>query len=281
MGLFYSVKGPDKYGDTDLEFHYGPITVAAILVLFVLPFLLSSIVVMGTGEVGVVTSFGKVTGKELSEGISLKLPAPFEEIHKFDIRVQKEEADASAATSDLQDANAKLVINYHLDRNSVSKLYQTVGSDYKQRLVDPAIQEIFKATTAKYSASELITKRSEVKEVARKTLEDRLHTRGIVVDDISIVNFEFSRDFSKAIESAQVAKQQVIQAQQELEKVKVEAEQKIATAQADAEAQRLKKESLTAELVQMEAIKKWDGKLPQYQLGGSTPFINIPSSATK
>ncbi len=242
----------------------------------VLLWLTTTFAFMGTGTIGVVTSFGKVTGQELSEGFNFKAPWPFAQVHDYDVRVQKEEADVAAASVDLQTVHTKLAINYHLDRAKVSQIYQTIGTDYKRRLIDPAIQESFKASSAKYTVSELITKREEVKQTARKLLAERLEPRGIIVDDLLVVNFDFSPQFSQAIEQAQVARQQVVEAQQQLERIKVEAEQKIATAEAEAKAQQLKKESLTPELVQLKAIERWNGVMPTI-VGGATPFINIPN----
>ena len=196
MPYFYEDKERLR-GEVERVWKYPRLVGAGLIGLFLLLWVPTFFAILGTGKVGVVTSFNRVTGRELTEGFNLKAPWPIEQVHDFDIRVQKEEVDTAAATSDLQDARAKLAVNYHLDRGQVATIYKTIGVDYKARLVDPAIQEVFKATTAKFTASELITKRQEVKDQARKALEERLHPRGIIVDDISIVNFNFTahKDF--------------------------------------------------------------------------------------
>lgn len=243
--------------------------------LAVLWLLFSTPIIIGPGEVGVVTQFGRVTGREMNPGLNIKAPWPFQGVEVFDTRIQKEQVDAGAASSDLQEVRSTIAVNYHLERGKVSEVYQNVGTRFKDRLIDPAIQEAFKATTAQFNASELLTKRPEVKERARKVLEERLHPRGIRIDDVSIVSFDFSDQFNKAIEEKQVAQQQVLKAQQDLERVKFEAEQKIAQAKAEAESQRVQKETITAELLQLRWIEKWDGKMPQYAGEGAVPFLQL------
>lgn len=232
-------------------------SILTVLFLFILCFR-----VVGVGQVGLVTRFGKIVREEQS-GVVIKAPWPVERLQKFDVRVQKEQADAQAATADLQDVNTTLALNYHLDSSHVKSIYTDIGADYKIRIIDPALQEAFKATTANFTAGELLTKRPAVKEKAFEVLRSRLNHRHIVVDDLSIVNFKFSPEFTAAIEQKQVAAQQAAQAQFNLEKARL-----------DAQAQEAQKVSLSPELLQKYAIDKWNGKMPQYVGGGSV--FNIP-----
>jgi regulator of protease activity HflC (stomatin/prohibitin superfamily) len=234
----------------------------ALVVGLVVLLLMLCVRVVGVGEVGVKTRFGKVVSQNNS-GILLKLPWPIERLYKFDIKTQKDQADVAAASNDLQDVNATIVTNYHIDNTKVGNLFTTVGTEYKDRIIDPAIQESFKATTAQYPIGDLVTKRPELKNKSLAVLKSRLAARGIIVEDISITNLAFSPSFTRAIEQKQVAEQQAKQAQFNLEK-----------AQIDAQAQATQKESLTPEILQKMAIEKWDGKLPQ-ATGGNVPFINI------
>ncbi len=236
-----------------------PIAVACLI----LSFIATGIVTIGTGKVGVVTQFGKVTGRELDPGVSFKAPFPIQAVQVFDTRIQKEQADAAAASSDLQVVHSTIAVNYHLERGKVSNIFQTVGPEFKERLIDPTIQEAFKATTAQFTASELLTKRPEVKDRAKKVLEERLHERGIFVDDLSIVNFDFSDEFNKAIEAKQVAQQEAEKAQYHLDQ-----------ARKDAEAQEVQKNSLTQEILTKMFVEKWDGKLPTYM--GTNNIFGLP-----
>ena len=143
----------------------------------------------------------------------------------------------------------------------------------------PMEQEVVKSTTAKFTAEELITKREDVRQEMKSTLIERLAPRGIIVEEVSIINFDFSPEFNTAIENKVVALQNKLKAQNDLERLKIEAEQIVVTATAQAEAQRLQKLQLTPELVQMkalavqeEAIAKWNGQTPLVT-GSAIPFL--------
>lgn len=250
--------------------------IGAIILLVLITFF-SSMRSVDTGRVGVVTQYGQVTGRELTEGLSWVLPWGLNNVTEYDIKTQKVEAQVAAATKDLQDVSAKVVLTYSLNRGKVSDIHQNVGANYQQIEIDPQVQEAFKATTAQFTNQELITRRPEVKEAVLKNLRDRVEKNGRYnIQDIAITDFQFSKAFNDAIEAVQVANQKIAQARQELETTKVEAEKRITEAQAAAEAQRLQQQTLTPELLQKQAIEKWDGKLPVYSTNGST-FFNIPT----
>lgn len=237
--------------------------IGVIVAVFLVITFFTSIRMVGTGQVGVVTQYGRVTGRELNEGLSFVAPWGFNNVTVYDIRLQKESVASTAASKDLQDVSSEIVLNYSLERGSVSKVHQTIGALYVDKVITPAINEVFKAASAEYTASELITQRSQLKTIAQKTLADRLSSYGIKVNELSIVDFKFSDNFSKAIEEKQVAQQNAERAKFNLE-----------AAYTDAEAQKAQSETLTAEYLQKLAIDKWDGKLPTY-LGTGTVF-NIP-----
>lgn len=252
------------------------------IILVVILFFIFCFRTVGAGQVGIITRFGEVSRISTS-GIALKLPYPIEHIEKMETRVQKEEQDASAATSDLQDVNGKLALNYALDNETALRVYKELGKDYKNRVVIPAVQESFKASTATFTASELITKRGEVKAKAYDVIRARLEKYGIRIVDLNIVNFSFSPAFNAAIEAKQVAQQNAEKAVQDLVRIKVEADQAIAAAKGQSEAQRLQQTTLTPELVRLReiesqnnAIAKWNGVLPTTQAGTNSLF-SIPT----
>lgn len=247
-----------------------------IIVFIGLMTVITSMRSVGTGRVGVITQMGRVTGREIGEGFSLVAPWGFNNVTEYDIKTQKQQVESNAATLDLQDVKGTLVLNYRLNRGDVSKIHQEVGPDYVDKIVTPTINEVFKAGTAKYTAQELITKRPAVKADVTKALQERLEKRGITVEDVNITNLEFSVAFNQAIEAVQIANQNVAKARQDLETTKVEAEKQIAEAQGRAEAQRLQQLTLTAEILQQQAINKWDGKLPSTYAGGANTLFNIP-----
>lgn len=259
--------------------------VIGALVLLALITFFSAMRSVDTGRVGVVTQYGQVTGRELDEGLSWVAPWGINNVTEYDIKTQKVEASASAATKDLQDVQATVVLTYNLNRGKVSEVHQQVGANFQQVEIDPQMQEAFKAVSARYTASELITSRAEVKEAVLKNLKDRLEEKGRYnIQDIAITDFKFSKEFNAAIEAVQIANQNVARARQELETVKVNAEKEIAAAQGAAQAQRLQQESLTPELLrkmelenQAKAIEKWNGVQPTTVAGGNGLLFNIPT----
>jgi regulator of protease activity HflC (stomatin/prohibitin superfamily) len=273
---FGGIKGiKDKIGK---PLHFILFTVAAIIVLYVInPF-----VIVGAGERGVVLNFGAVQDYVLGEGLHFRIPL-MQKVLKIDVRIHKSQTDAESVSKDLQDTKSTIAVNYHASPDKVNKIYQIIGSEYKERIIDPAVQEVVKAITARYTAVELITQREKVRGEIKELLKQRLITYDILVDDFSIVNFRFSQQFEQAIESKQTAEQLALKAQRDLERIKIEAEQKIASAKAEAESLRLQKENVTAQLIKLrqieasiKAIDKWDGHLPK-MTSGAIPFIDMKS----
>lgn len=250
--------------------------VVGVLSLLALITFFSSMRSIDTGRIGVVTRYGKVTGRELSEGLSWVAPWGVDNVTEYDVKTKKVEANAKAATKDLQDVTATVALTYQVNRGKVSEIHQKVGKDFQSIEIDPQVQEAFKAISARYTASELITNRAEVKQAVIDNLSERVQKDGrYTVRDLAITNFEFGQAFNDAIEAVQVANQNVAKARQELETTKVEAEKRIAEATAAAESQRLQQQTLTPQLIQKMWIEKWDGKLPTTATGDST-ILSIP-----
>jgi len=240
---------------------------------------LNPIVRINAGQRGVVLEWGAVTDKILDEGIHWLLPIRDEAV-RMDVKIQKEEKGATASSKDLQTVTSKVAINYHLDVLKVNKLWQEVGEYYSNRIIAPAIEEFVKKTTAKYTAEQLITKREDVKADLKKALTENLIKNNIIVDDIFITDFKFSDKFNQAIESKVTAEQRALEAKNKLEQVKYEAEQKVAKATADAESIRIQAQAITQQggkdYVQLQAIEKWDGKLPTQMVPDATvPFLDL------
>lgn len=255
------------------------ISLAIVILIFVLFLMLNPFVIIKAGERGIILNFGAVSNDILGEGFHLRTPI-VQSIKKIDVKVQKEEVDASAASKDLQSVHSKIALNFHLNPDKVNILWKEIGSDYKERIISPVIQEAVKSITAKYTAEELVTKREVVKDEIKNMLKVRLFERYISVDDFSIVNFEFSSGFSKAIEAKQTAVQEALKAENDLRTIKIEAEQRVAQAQAEAQAIKIQAEAVTQQggkdYVQLKAIEKWDGKLPAQMIPGATvPFLNL------
>ncbi len=249
--------------------------VAVILALLLLAWL-SPFGTISAGERGVHLRFGAVTGTVHGEGLYFRIPL-IDSVQTIDIKIQKEETRSDAASRDLQTVHSVVALNFHVDPERVAKIYQDVGLQFKERIIDPAMQEAIKGSTAKFTAEELITKREAVREDIKTQLRTRLKERDILVDEFNIVNFEFSKVFNDAIEAKVTAEQQALAAKNKLEQIKFEAEQKVAEARGKAEAITIESNALKSnpQILELRALEKWNGILPQVTSGG-VPFINLP-----
>lgn len=245
-------------------------------ILFFGLFFFKPFAIVNAGERGVVMRFGKVQDGILDEGIHPKLPI-VTTVENLTVRVQKSDITAQASSKDLQDVKTDVAVNWHIDPVKVNRIYQRIGDEEEilNGIVSPAVNEVVKAATAKKTAEEIITKRTELKQEIDLQLQDRLKTYDVLVDDVSLVDVSFSPEFAKAIEAKQIAEQQAKQADFEALKAEKEATAAVNRAKGQAEAQRLQRQTLTSELLQQQAIDKWDGKFPTVMGGESLPLINL------
>ncbi|MDR3181656.1 MAG: prohibitin family protein [Planctomycetaceae bacterium] len=248
--------------------------VIAVILIFVFITLGNSIRIIDPGFVGIVVRLGEAQPKELGEGIHAVIPF-ITVVKPLDVRIQKADVKTDAASKDLQTVKASIVVNYRIDKTRAVTLYREIGITYVATVIEPAIQEAFKAGSAKYTAESLITERSLVSTGIKESISSRLQPFGVVIDAVNITNFEFSPEFNKAIEDKMTAEQRALQAQKELERFRFEALQKVETAKgeaesimerakAQAESLNLKSKYATQTLVWLTAVEKWDGKLPTH-----------------
>ena len=263
---------------------YGALIIVLLIIVF------GTLYTIPAGYGGILMTFGKVEPMPIPAGLHAKLPI-VQSIVRMEVRTQKYEADASASSSDLQIVTAKMATNYHLTAENLPDIYKDIGIAYTDRVIQPMEQEIVKSVTAKFTAEELITKREDVRQEIKRLMTERLQPRGIVVEEVSIVNFDFSPAFNQAIENKVTMEQNALAQKNKLEQVKYEAEQKVTQAEAEARALELQKTQITPELLQLrqievqskaldvqtKAIEKWDGKLPVYT-GGAIPFLDVSSA---
>ena len=234
-----------------------------IILAFLRPF-----AIINAGERGVVMRFGKVQDTVFDEGIHLIMPV-ITTVKRITVRIQKDSIQADAFSRDLQDIQTDIAVNWHIEPTTVNKIYQEVGDEEQIvfRIISPAVSEVVKAATAKKTAEEIIAKRTELKDEIDSQLRERLGSYGVVVDDVSLVNISFSDEFAKAIEAKQIAEQEAKRARFEAQRAEQQAQAEINRAKGAAEAQRLQRQTLTPELLQKQAIEKWDGKFPQVLTG--------------
>lgn len=231
--------------------------IAVILVL-------GSFFVVPAGHKGVIfNTFTGVRDRTYDEGLHFKLPF-FEKPYRFEVRTRVYNDDAAAASKDLQIVSTRVALNYHIDKDNVNALFKNIGPDYEFRIINPSIQEVVKATTAKHIAEELITKRENVKEEIKIALKERLAKSFLILDDLSITNFDFSPEFNHAIEQKVTAEQNALKEQNNLKVVQYQAQQKIEQAKGEAEAIKIINEELlkSPKYVDYLTIQRWDGKMP-------------------
>ncbi|MFZ6843808.1 prohibitin family protein [Undibacterium sp. RuTC16W] len=252
----------------------------ALIIVLILLFSLSPFATIPAGYRGVLTTFGKPSDEVYSEGIHFVWPIA-QSMHRVSVAIQKGEGDGDAASKDLQTVHTKIAINYHIRPDAVVSVYRDLGNEAGERIIIPSVQEAVKAVTARFTAEELISRRSQVRDEIILALRERMARHGLVVDEFSIVNFNFSKTFNEAIEAKTTADQLKMKAERDLQRIEVEAKQKISRARAEAEALALQRQQVTPELLrlretenQAKAIEKWDGRLPT-TTGGAIPFLNI------
>jgi regulator of protease activity HflC (stomatin/prohibitin superfamily) len=263
-----------------------PRTILILIVLLIL-FIISwgSFAIVPAGHRGVVLWWGSVEKRIMGEGLNFKVPIA-ERVIKVDVKVQPhpfKEIDASS--KEYQMVKMTGMMNFHIDPSFVNDLYQKVGLDFADKVIDPAFNDFVKEVVPTYPIGEILPKREEIRKRAMGKLGENLARYHIVVDDIYFANIRFSPEYERAIEAKQVAQQQVETQRQVLAQREIEAQQKVATAKGEAEsilvvaqgqakANDALSRSISPILVQYKGIEKWNGILPQVS-GGAIPLIDL------
>ena len=266
--------------------------IAGIVTFIIIILIMSeSVVIVQAGHRGVVLYVGAVENRVLGEGVHFIIPFA-EQVIQLEVRTLKFQADASAASNDLQEVATVIALNYHIDPSKANIVYQQLGADYADRIIAPTIQESVKASVAKFNAEELITQRAIAKGVISQAISKTLSARDITVETIFITDFQFSQAFANQVESKVVAFQKFLTEQNNLKAVQVVANQTVVQAQAQARANvaRAGGESQAIKIIteqlrqspqylQWQAINRWNGQMP-YALGNNGfPFFQLPLQA--
>jgi len=258
-----------------------------ILIILILIFIIlwGMFVVVPAGHRGVVLWWGSVENRIMGEGLNFKVPMA-ERVIKVDVKVQPhpfKEIDASSR--EYQMVKMSGMMNFHIDPSFVNDLYQKVGLDFADKVIDPAFNDFVKEVVPTYPIGEILPKREEIRKRAMAKLGDNLARYHVIVDDIYFANIRFSPEYEKAIEAKQVAQQQVETQRQVLAQREIEAQQKVATAKGEAESIQVVAQgqakandalsrSISPILVQYKSVEKWNGILPQVS-GSAVPFIDL------
>ena len=237
--------------------------------------LIASFTIVPSGSSGVRVTLGKVSDTVMESGLNFQIPLVQKTV-VVNNQVQREDVQGEAASKDLQTVSYNVSVNYNVIASESAELYRTVGKSWSEVIIRPAIQESVKSAIAQYTAEELITSRAAVSNVMLEEINGRMSEYGINITEINIITMDFSPEFDAAIEAKTVATQQVLTEQQNLEKAKVIAQQKVVEAQAEAEANRVKNESLTDKIIMNEFLSRWNGELPTV-MGSGENIIDISS----
>jgi len=277
-----------KEGST-MSFEYKtpkPRTIGILILLFILLIVLwGTFVIIPAGHRGVCLWWGSVEKRIMGEGLNFIVPLA-ERVIKVDVKVQPhpfKEIDASS--KEYQMVKMTGMMNFHIDPAYVNDLYQKVGLDFADKVIDPAFNDFVKEVVPTYPIGEILPKREEIRKRAMIKLGENLARYHIIVDDIYFANIRFSPGYEGAVEAKQVAQQQVETQKQVLAQREIEAQQKVATAKGEAESIQVVAQgqakandalsrSITPILVQYKSIEKWNGILPQVS-GGAVPFVDL------
>lgn len=250
------------------------------------------------GERGVLLRFGKVIGVEDS-GLHFKVPF-VDRVKKMTVRTVKWLLPTAVYSKDIQGAEVKISLNFHLNPASVGDIYASAGTSYEEKLILPQLLSVSKDVFGRYNAVSIVQAREELSKEICKALEAKFAPIGIVIESVQLENIDFSDSYEKSVEERMKAEVEVQKVKQNLEREKInaemmrtkakgEADAKIAQAEAnakaielvgraEAEAIRAKSEAMKAnpDYVRMLQAEKWDGRLPQSIVpSSSVPILKL------
>ena len=261
----------------DKKFFGMPILVLGLLVCFLV--MCNPFVMVGPGERGIKIRLGEVQQESYGEGLHIIFPF-IQKFKTMDVKTQRNTLTTAVYTKDIQQARITYVINFNVQPNNVNRLFQEVGMDYQKTILTPVVEGTIKDIIGKWNAQDLIANREKATGDILFKLQSQLVDNYINVTDFQMTEINYSDVFERAIESKVTAEQEALKAKNKTVQVEEEAKQKVIAAQAEAKSMAIRAQALSQNksLVQYEAVQKWDGKMPQYMMGNSVPFINVTPS---
>lgn len=233
---------------------------------------------VGTGHRGIKTRFGKVEEVK-AEGLWFYDPIT-ESMKDVDVRTQLYSGKTEVYTKDVQKSTIAFSVNFNPDAAHVGDIYQRVGADYANILIPQVIQGSIKNVIGQWNAVDLVAERAKAVQQIEAAITATLEQNYIHVSRFEVTNIDYTSEFEKAVEAKVVAKQNAEQAQNQTVQVTEEAKQQVITAEAEAKSMQIRSAALSQNqnLVSYEAVQKWDGKLPEYMMGSSVPFVTLPTN---
>jgi prohibitin 1 len=225
--------------------------VGIILVLIVL---YASTTSIPTGNVGVLTLFGRVTGDVLDEGIHLI--NPLKAVQKLSIQTQSIKESANTPSNEGLMLALDTSLLFRLDRTKAAQVYQTVGTNYADKIVEPTLRAAIRAATSAHSANALYTNARElVQQQIQEELTTQLAQRGVIVEAVLLRDVQLPPMLKGSIEAKQQAEQDALRMSFILQKEKQEAERKRIEAQGIADFQRIVAQGISSQLLEWKGIE--------------------------
>ena len=225
----------------------------AILVLAII-LLLASTTSIPTGNVGVLTLFGRVTGETLPEGIHLM--NPLKSVQKLSIQTQSVKESANVPSNEGLILALDTSLLFRLDKVKAAYVYQTVGDNYAEKIVEPTLRAAIRASTSAHSANALYTNARElVQQQIQDELTAQLAPRGVIVENVLLRDVQLPAMLKGSIEAKQQAEQDALRMSFILQKEKQEAERKRIEAQGIADFQRIVATGISAQLLEWKGIE--------------------------
>lgn len=257
--------------------------VAGVLLFLGVFLFLGSFKIVKVGHKGVKVRLGKVVSESLPEGIHFKIPF-IEKIKNLDVRVFAYRVETLAYSRDAQIVKVLGTADIRLEGSKAHEVYKNVGRMWEEKLVQQVLEGQIKKIVGQYIAVKIISDRNVVTQKILEDLKVKLKEKNVVVKHFEVNNFDFDDQFEEAVKHKVIAIEKAKEAKNNTVRIKEEAFQKVTTAKAEAQSIRIRARALSnnAKLVELEAVEKWDGKLPEIVAGGGAlPFINIKSGAGK
>ncbi len=252
------------------------ITCVGLTILLILGAMCNPIVIVNAGQRGVKVTMGKVSPQSYTEGVHFVTPF-ISHIYQMNVKTQKSNIRTQVYTKDIQQASITYVINYNLQPENAHNMYREVGRDYKDTVLMPVVEGTIKDVIGKWNAQDLVANREKATKEILTKLQEHLSDNYINLTDFQMTAINYSDVFEKAIESKVTAEQEALKAKNKTVQVQEEAKQKLISAESEAKSMAIRAHALTQNkaLVEYEAVKKWDGKLPEYMMGNTVPFLSL------
>ena len=223
-----------------------------LVVLFIL--FMASTTSIPTGNVGVLTLFGRVTGETLGEGIHLV--NPLKSVQKLSIQTQSVKESASVPSNEGLMLALDTSLLFHLDKSKAAEVYQSVGADYADKIVEPMLRSEIRASTSAHTANALYTNARElVQQQIQDNLTKQLASHGVIVENVLLRDVQLPAMLKGSIEAKQQAEQDALRMNFILQKEKQEAERKRIEAQGIADFQKIVATGISNQLLEWKGIE--------------------------